>query len=362
MIYLDYQATTPLAPEVRAAMLPWLDGPDGDGFANPAANYRAGRAAAVAVERARDAVAALLPPGGRVIFTSGATEAINWALFRGTMVAPGGLAVSAIEHAATIQCAEALGGAIIPVSADGIVVAADGAPLPDNGVVALMLVNNEIGTIQPIADYAAAAHARGSLLLCDAVQGFGRMAIPEGPDLIAVTAHKLHGPKGIGALWIRDGLSLPPLLLGGGQEMGLRSGTVAPALAVGFGEAARLAAERITIDAAHVADLWRVAREELAGWTINGAVDPRYRGNINIRRDGINATRILSDLRNIAMSLGSACGSGSGRTSHVLRALGLSDAQARSSIRLGWGRYTMAADLRAALRAITAAADQQQIG
>ncbi len=357
MIYLDYQATTPLAPEVRDAMLPWLDGPDGTGFANPAANYRAGREAAVAVEMARDEVAALLPAGGRVIFTSGATEALNWALLKGRELAPGGLAVSAIEHPAVLQVAEALGAATIPVDHQGI--APDPATLPERGIVALMLVNNEIGTIQPVEAYAQAAHQRGSLMLCDAVQGFGRLPIPAGPDMIAVTAHKIHGPKGIGALWIRDGLNLPPLLLGGGQEMGLRSGTVAPALVAGFGAAARLARTRMSEDDAHVEQLWTVARECLPGWAINGSVDRRYHGNINIRREGVNATRILSDLRDIAMSLGSACGSGSGRTSHVLRAIGLSDAAARSSIRLGWGRYTSEEDLRAGLSAITQAAAMQ---
>ncbi len=359
MIYLDYQATTPLAPEVRAAMLPWLGGVEGEGFANPASPYRAGRAAAVAVEQARDAVAALLPPGGRVVFTSGATEAINWALFAASKLRPGGVAASAIEHAAVMQCVEALKGTILPVGPDALLPAPDPAMLPENGVVAVMLVNNEVGTIQPVADYAAAAHARGSLLLCDAVQGYGRMAIPVGPDLIAVTAHKIHGPKGIGALWIRDGLKLPPFMLGGAQEQGMRAGTVSPALVAGFGAAAQLCAARMAADAAHVARLWDIALEMMDGWTVNGATGSRYRGNLNIRREGVNATRLLSDARAVAFSLGSACGSGSGRTSHVLRAIGLDDATARSSIRLGWGRYTSEQDLRAGLSALTTAAAAQ---
>lgn len=362
MIYLDYQATTPLAPEVREAMLPWLVGEgEGTGFANPASPYRAGREASVAVEMARDAVAALLPPGGRVFFTSGATEAINWALFCGARVKPGGVAGSAIEHAACLQCIEALGGTLLSVGADGLLPQPDVASLPENGIVATMLVNNEIGTIQPVTAFADAAHARGSWLLCDAVQGFGRIAIPEGPDLIAVTAHKIHGPKGIGALWVRDGIALPPFMRGGAQEMGMRAGTVSPALCAGFGAAARLAAERIEEDAAHVAHLWDVAIDELAGWQVNGATGEgqRWRGNLNIRRDGVNATRLLSDARQVAFSLGSACGSGSGRVSHVLRAIGLSEADARSSIRLGWGRYTSEETLRTGLGAIKAAAALQ---
>lgn len=359
MYYLDYQATTPLAPEALEAMLPWLGGPGSDGFANPASQYRAGRAAAVAVEIAREQVAALLPKGGRVYFTSGATEALNWALVSGAKLRPGGLAGSAIEHHGALQRLEDEGAALIPVGADGLVPPAREADLPENGVVALMLVNNEVGTIQPVAAYAEAAHAKGSLLLCDAVQGYGRMAIPEGPDLIAISAHKLYGPKGIGALWVRDGLRLGPLILGGGQEQNMRSGTVSPALVAGFGAAAKLAAERMDEDAAHVARLWDVAVELLAGWTINGSVEHRYRGNLNVRREGVNAVRLLSDCREVAFSLGSACGSGSGRSSHVLRAMGLTDRETHASIRLGFGRYTTEAELHTALGLINDAADRQ---
>lgn len=359
MYYLDYQATTPLAPEALEAMLPWLSGPGSDGFANPSSQYRAGRAAAVAVEMARDDVAALLPAGGKVCFTSGATEALNWALVCGARLKPGGLTGSAIEHHGALQRLEDEGAPLIPVGADGLVRSPGEAELPENGVVALMLVNNEVGTIQPVAEYAGAAHARGSLLLCDAVQGYGRMAIPDGADLIAISAHKIHGPKGIGALWVRDGLRLPPFILGGGQEQNMRSGTVSPALVAGFGAAAKLAAARREQDAAHVARLWDVAVEALAGWTINGAIDRRYRGNLNVRREGVNAVRLLSDVREVAFSLGSACGSGSGKTSHVLRAMGLDERQTHASIRLGWGRYTTEEELRTALGSIVAAADRQ---
>ena len=359
MYYLDYQSTTPLAPEALEAMLPWLAGPDGEGFANPASQYRAGRAAAAAVEVARDAVAALLPSGGRVYFTSGATEALNWALVSGAQLAPGGLAGSAIEHHAALQRLEDEGARLIPVGADGLVPPPDPAMLPENGLVVLMLVNNEVGTIQPVADYAAAAHAKGSLLICDAVQAYGRMAIPEGPDLIAISAHKVHGPKGIGALWVRDGLRLAPWMLGGGQEQNMRSGTVSPALVAGFGAAARLMADRKEADAAHVARLWEVATGMLAGWTINGSTAFRYRGNLNVRREGVSAIRLLSDLREVAFSLGSACGSGSGKTSHVLRAMGLDERATHASIRLGFGRYTGEEELRTALGLIDDAAERQ---
>ena len=366
MIYLDYQATTPLAPEAREAMLPWLGGDgssdggiDSGGFANPASPYRAGRAASVAVEMARDDVAALLPKGGRVFFTSGATEALNWALRSGAMLYSGGAAGLSIEHAASLACLDAADAIVLPVGADGVAMPPDPATLPTRGLVATMLVNNEVGTIQPVAAFADAAHAKGSILICDAVQGFGRVAIPDGPDLIAVTAHKIHGPKGIGALWVRDGITLPPFMLGGGQEQGMRAGTVSPALCAGFGAAARLALTRREEDAAHVHMLWDIAADHFTDWTINGSTTHRYLGNINIRRIGVNATRLLSDARALAFSLGSACGSGSGRVSHVLRAMGLSEGDARSSIRLGWGRYTSEQDLRTGLALLKQAVDMQ---
>jgi cysteine desulfurase len=199
-------------------------------------------------------------------------------------------------------------------------------------------------------------------MLCDAVQGFGRMEMPDGPDFFGISGHKIHGPKGIGALWIRDGVTPPaPLLHGGGQEQGLRSGTLSPALCVGFGAAARLTSERQKADHVHVSRLWDLAMEVFGpGWSANGSLKHRYRGNLNLRRDGLDGARLIGELRDIAFSLGSACASGSGRPSHVLRALGLSDREARSSIRLGFGRYTSEDELLDACRRIDAAARAQE--
>ena len=366
MIYLDYQATTPLAPEVAAAMRPWIE----EKFANPHSPSTWGREAAAAIEVARGRIEeAIGLEGGRFAFTSGATEAINWAL-KGTLERSERrkLVTVATEHAAVLDTAEWLEGQGVElvrlgVGPDGLVdlKAAEMAIDERTALVAVMLVNNEIGVIQPIAELAGLAHAKGALMLCDAVQGFGRMTIPEGPDLVAVSAHKIHGPKGIGGLWMRDGAEPTPLLHGGGQEQGIRSGTLSPALAVGFGEAARLAVERREADAAHVAKLYELALASLGqGWTINGSSNRRYRGNLNLRREGLDAARLMSDVRNIAFSLGSACASGSGRPSHVLRALGLDDRQARSSVRLGFGRYTGEEELASACRRIAAAARDQQ--
>jgi len=356
VIYLDYQATTPLAPEAREAMLPWLDGPDGAGFGNPHSAHRMGRMAAAAVEVAREQVAALFPEGGRLIFTGSATEAINLAM-RG--VEPGGMiATSAIEHAAVLDTAGALG-AFHEIEVDGAGIAGLDGELPeDASLIAVMQVNNEIGTVQPIAAWHERAKARGALLLCDAVQAAGKIEIADA-DMIAVSAHKLHGPKGIGALWVRDGIELEPLITGGGQEQGLRSGTLSPALCAGFGAAAKLALERREADAAHVEVLWNRALELFEGWTVNGSSTQRWRGNLNIRRDGLDVARLMSDCRNVMFSAGSACASGSGRPSHVLRALGLSDAQAKSSIRLGFGRYTTTEQLEEAAHSIISAANSQ---
>ena len=360
MIYLDYQATTPLAPEARAAMLPFLD----EKFGNPHSPHRLGREAAAAVEVSRDQIAASMPAGGRIAFTSGATEALNWAIKGST----GPIVTLATEHAAVLDSVEAAARAgralhVLPVGADGLVDldAARAAIVPGIGLVVAMLVNNEIGVIQPIAELAAMARAAGALFLCDAVQGYGRVAIPKGCDLVAISAHKIHGPKGIGALWVRDGVTIDPLLHGGGQEALGRSGTLAPMLCAGFGAAAALMARQADGDAAHVDRLWLIATRRLGPeWTINGSVDRRYRGNLNVRRKGLDVGRLMSDLRDLAFSAGSACASGSGRTSHVLKAIGLSEAQARSSIRLGFGRYTSEEDVdRAATMILDAAARQR---
>ncbi|MBB3763761.1 cysteine desulfurase family protein [Sphingomicrobium lutaoense] len=367
MIYLDYQATTPLAPEAREAMEPWL----GEQFANPHSPYTAGRMAAAAISVARDQLSdAIGLPGGQAVFTGSATEAINWAI-RGTMEKRperSHIVTIATEHAAVLDTVEWLGRrhdvTILPVDSNGLV---DLDQLREavserTALVAAMLVNNEIGVIQPVDRIAEIAHSKGAWMLCDAVQGLGRIPIPEGPDLVAVSGHKIHGPKAIGALWMREGCEPAPLIHGGGQEAGLRSGTLSPALCVGFGAAAKLAGSKQSEDRAHVAQLWEAATAVLGPeWTINGDIQNRYRGNLNIRREGLDAARLLEECRDIAMSLGSACASGSGRPSHVLRALGLSDREARSSIRLGFGRYTDKGDLTEAIGRINEAARKQGV-
>jgi cysteine desulfurase len=368
MIYLDYQATTPVAPEVAEAMKPWIT----DRFANPHSPSRWGREAEAAIEVARKHVLkAIGRKGGSVAFTGTATEAINWAI-KGTVEnAPKGrnrIVTIATEHAAVLDTCEWLAGqgidlTLLPVQPEGLVDLADLERELDERVllVAGMSVNNEIGVCQPVDEIARRAHNVGARMLCDAVQGLGRVDMPDRPDLIAVSAHKIHGPKGIGALWMREGAEPAAFIHGGGQEQGMRSGTLSPALCVGFGAAAKVATERWTRDHDHVHCLWTAALAALGPeWTVNGSVERRYRGNLNIRRDGVDAARLLADLRDIAFSLGSACASGSGRPSHVLRALGLSEREARASIRLGFGRYTTEEELVEACGRIAAAAKAQE--
>lgn len=361
MIYCDYQATTPLAPEAREEMLRWLGGADSDGFGNPHSPHRLGRAAAAAVELARERVGALCPPGGRIVFTGSATEAINLAM-RGSAVRGDTrpVAVSAIEHAAVLDTAADLGCpvSVLPVNGSGLV--DPDVDLPgDVRLVAVMQVNNEIGTIQPVEDLAKRAHDAGALFLCDAVQGAGKIAPPAQADMIAISAHKLYGPKGIGALWVRDGITLAPIITGGGQEQGLRSGTLSPALCAGFGVAAQVALAQQEADARHVDKLWEKAVDLLPGWVLNGSAQQRWHGNLNMRRTGLDVARLMADVRQVAFSAGSACASGSGRPSHVLRAIGLDDAQAKSSIRLGFGRYSTLAELAEAVEKIAKAAEHQ---
>ncbi|MFW2349381.1 cysteine desulfurase family protein [Qipengyuania sp.] len=356
MIYLDYQATTPLAPEARDAMLRWLDGPGGTGFGNPHSAHRMGRQAKAAIELARDQVAALFPPNGRVIFTSGATEALNLAI-RGSGRG-GTVSYSAIEHSAVGDTAQDAGAShMLNVAKNGQCNTKQDLPA-DTRLVCVMQVNNEIGTIQPTVEWHRKAKENNALFLCDAVQAYGRIELT-GADMIAISAHKFHGPKGIGALWVRNGLDLHEVQTGGGQEFGLRSGTLSPALIAGMGAAAAEAKDRMEQDRDHVDKLWRRARELFTDWTLNGSDEARWHGNLNIRRKGLDVGRLMSDVRDVMFSAGSACASGSGRPSHVLKAIGLSDRQAKSSIRLGFGRYTTIEDIEQAAGKINAAAEAQ---
>jgi len=368
-LYLDYGATTPLDPAVAATMEPW----GVTHFGNPHSAHRWGYEAKAAVEVARDQVAKLLgTTPDTIAFTSGATESANWAI-KGLMTHPSNtrrrIVTLGTEHSCVLETCDylaTLGAEVtrVPVRDNGLVDLGHlGRALGDDvALVSVMLVNNEIGVIQPIAEIAALAHAHGAVMHCDAAQGFGKIPIDVdamGIDLLGLTAHKIYGPKGVGALYRRPFTMLTPLLHGGGQEDG-RSGTLPTQLIAGLGAAARIAGERMSEDRVHAQKLHERFLARLSvPYSLNGDADQRWHGNLNIRREGLDVARLMSDCRTLAFSAGSACASGSGRPSHVLRAIGLSDKEAKTAIRLGFGRYTRAEELEEAAAAIHAAARVQ---
>jgi cysteine desulfurase len=363
-LYLDYGATTPLDPAVAAAMEPW----GVTQFGNPHSAHRWGYEAKAAVEVARDEVANLLgTTPDTIAFTSGATESANWAI-KGLLTHPSNtrrrIVTLATEHSCVLETCDylaSLGAEVtrVPVRANGIVDLGDleRALGEDVALVSVMLVNNEIGVLQPIAEIAALAHAIGAKMHCDAAQAFGKVPIDVdamGIDLLGLTAHKMYGPKGVGALYRRPFTMLTPLMHGGGQEDG-RSGTLPTPLIAGLGAAARIAGERMAADRAHAEALHnRFLARLTVPYALNGDPDIRWPGNINIRFPGTGDVPLLSLLPGLAISQGSACSALTGRPSHVLTALGLSDAAAKASLRLGFGRFTTEAEIDAAADQISA--------
>jgi cysteine desulfurase len=363
-IYLDYGATTPLDPAVAAAMEPW----GVTQFGNPHSAHRWGYEAKAAVEVARDDVAKLLgTTPDTIAFTSGATESANWAI-KGLLTHPSNtrrrIVTLATEHSCVLETCDylaTLGAEVtrVPVRANGLVDLGDleRALGEDVALVSVMLVNNEIGVLQPIAEIAALAHANGAVMHCDAAQAFGKIPIDVdamGIDLLGLTAHKIYGPKGVGALYRRPFTMLTPLMHGGGQEDG-RSGTLPTPLIAGLGAAARIAGARMAEDRAHAQALHsRFLARLTVPYALNGDPERRWPGNINIRFPGTGDIPLLPLLPGLAISQGSACSALTGRPSHVLTALGLSDAAAKASLRLGFGRFTTSAEIDAAADQISA--------
>jgi len=372
-IYLDHNATTPLDPGARAAMLPFL----GESFGNPSSVHAAGRVARDAVEAARAEVAALL--GGRpeeIIFVSGGTEADNLALRAGVRLAletgrAPHLVTSPLEHPAVRETAAALGRegvevSLVPVDRRGRIDPADVSRLVrrNTALVSIQAANHEIGNLYPMAEISAIAHERGALLHCDAVQAAGKVPLVDlagGPDLVSVSAHKLYGPKGAGALYVRRDLRLTPLFAGGHQERGRRPGTENVAALVGFGAAAARARRDLAADATRIASLR--ARLEgallaLPGAWLNGDPDPagRLPGTLNVGFDGALGELCLInlDLVGVCVSTGAACSSGSLDPSPVLLALGQSPREAAAAVRFSLGRGTTAEDIEEVARLLPA--------
>ncbi|NJD30624.1 MAG: aminotransferase class V-fold PLP-dependent enzyme [Gammaproteobacteria bacterium] len=370
VVYLDNAATTPVDPRVVEAMLECL-GPAGD-FANPSATgHEPGRRARARVERAREEVAGLVGAApGQIVWTSGATEADNLALFgaarfhrsRGRHIV-----TSKTEHPAVLDpCRqlerEGFEVTYLKPAADGIVSAEQVAAAlrPDTILVSLMHVNNEIGVVQDVAAVGRTCRQRGVLLHVDAAQGAGKLPLDverDCIDLLSLTAHKVHGPKGGGALCVRrePRLGLVPLQFGGGQERGLRSGTLPTHQVVGMGRAYAIAAAEMQADAERIGGLRDRLWQTLAavpGVELNGHPTRRVPGILSVTVDGVEGESLLFSLADLAVASGSACATTSAEPSYVLRALGRSDRLAQSTLRLSLGRFTTLAEVEYAARRI----------
>jgi cysteine desulfurase len=362
-VYLDYNATTPVDPEVREAMLPFL----GEEFGNPSSVHPLGRRARRAVEQARQQVAELLNASDpfEIIFTSGATEANNMALLGATLFAghkTGHIVTTQIEHPCVMgvcQFLERWGFRVtyLPVDRQCRVPPESvlDALTDDTLIVSVMLANNETGTVQPVAEIAQLVKERRPdvLVHTDAVQAIAKVPVDVqalGVDLLSVSAHKFYGPKGIGALYIRSGTKLEPLLRGGHQEHGMRAGTENVAGIVGLGKAAEIARRDFEVVTQH---LWRLREkflrliDELPMTRLNGHRQFTLPSTANVCLLGADALAVQANLsqRGVCVSVGSACSSGSLKPSHVLRAMGLSELAAFCSVRFSWGKFTTEDDI-----------------
>lgn len=371
VIYLDYQATTPLDPRARDAMMPFLN----EKFGNPhSAGHRFGWEAEAAVDLARGQVANLIGAAAEEIyFLSGATEANNTAI-KGVALAYAmqkrHLVTSVTEHKCVLESfrwLEQQGFEVtyLPVGPDGLLDLEQvrRALRPDTALISVMAVNNEIGVIQPIAEIGQLARAVGAKFHVDAAQAAGKIPLDveaASVDLMSLSAHKLYGPKGVGALYLRNRprVAIAPLIHGGGQERGLRSGTLAPALIVGFGKAAEIAANEMAEETPRIERLARkflaLLREGIEDLRLNGSAVERYYGNLNLSFPGVDGDLLIAELRELAVSSGAACASGSNEPSYVLRAIGLPDALAKASIRFGFGRMTTEEEVERAAAAVIA--------
>ena len=361
-VYFDYNATTPLAPEAQEAVVRATR----ELFGNASSVHHFGQQAKAALDESRSAVAALIGSDpSEIVFTSGGTEADNFAI-RGAaeaLEAAGRrhLVASAIEHEAVLNTLKALARrgwrtTLVPVDQSGIVSPdrVREAVTDETALVSVMHANNEIGTIQPIAEIAAIAHGRGAVMHTDAVQSVGKIPVDVralGIDLLALSAHKFNGPKGAGVLWVKRGTRMQPLLTGGKHERNRRAGTENVAAVAGLGVAAQLAVSKMGAEAARVAGL-RDRLEtgilrEVPGTTVNGSRENRVPNTTNISFDRVEAESLLIalDLEGVAVSTGSACSSGTLEPSHVLRAMGLPTHRTQNSLRFSLGMFSTEAEV-----------------
>jgi cysteine desulfurase len=358
--YFDHNATTPVSPEVFQAMAPVLT----EVFGNASSIHSYGQHARKLLDEARRDVAVLIGAAAKeIVFTSGGTESDNTALFG--FGRQGHVITTSVEHPAILHAsAELPAVTAVPVNAQGVVdpEAIRRALRPRTKLISVMHANNELGVIQPIEEIAEIAHQEGILFHSDGVQAAGKIPVDVknlNADLYSISAHKIYGPKGIGALYVRKGTALPPLLHGGPHENKLRAGTENVAGAVGFGCAAKWMMENGVAEAARLAALRDRLEQGILDRVrdahVNGAGARRVPNTSNIRFDGIDSEPLLIalDLRGFAVSSGSACSSGATEPSHVLAAIGLTREQARSSVRFSLGRSNNVEQVDALLEAVT---------
>ena len=375
MIYLDYHATTPCDPQVIHAMLPYFE----EAYGNPGSAHAPGHQAAAAVEKARRQVAALLNARPEeIIFTAGATESNMLAILGLANADDSGrmrIVTTPIEHKAVLLPFKQLQEqgyevSMLPVGSGGLVdLDAAREQIDENTLlVSVQTANNEIGAIQPIAEIARLARRQGAFMHTDAAQAVGKIPInldAWGIDLLSLSAHKFYGPKGVGALYVRGGVSAVPItpsMIGGGQESGLRSGTHNVPGIVGLGEACRLCREHLPQDAGRLASLRDLLESALmAAFPAikrNGALDSRLPHNSSLTFTGIDSGSLMDRLPELAISAGAACKSGATEPSHILMAIGLSRQQANSTIRFGLGRFNTREEITTTIDLITKAVNK----
>ena len=367
-VYLDNHATTKPDPEVVEAMLPYLRERYGNASSS---QHEFGWVADAAIGVAREQVALLIgATAAEIVFSSGATESINLALKGVAAASPRRRIITvASEHRAVLDTCRTLNDAgydvvVLPVDSDGLVSVRDleDALTADTIMVSVMMANNEVGTIAPVAEIGALCRSRGVLFHTDATQAAGKIPLDVRSmniDLLSLSAHKMHGVKGAGALYVRRGspqISIVPQIDGGGHERGLRSGTLNVPAVVAFGKAAELARERLRGDAERMRALrdmlLRELKSRLEGVHLNGHPVLRLPNNANLSFEGVTADRLMMEMKDVAVSTGSACSSASPEPSHVLRALGLSRAQLLSSVRFGLSRWTTEEEIRYVARRV----------
>ncbi|KEK18615.1 cysteine desulfurase [Bacillus manliponensis] len=372
-IYLDYNATTPLDQDVYQAMIPYLK----NSFGNPSSKYFLGKEAKVAIDESRRNVADLINANeNEIVFTSGASES-NSTILMGIALKnlnKKHIITSSIEHPAILEACRHLkeyyGFRIteLPVDSNGVVDTKEllSAINPQTCLVTIMMVNNEVGSVQPIEKISKICNEKGIHFHCDAVQGMGKLNIDVKEmsiDSLSISAHKIYGPKGVGCLYLREGINISSLIFGGSQEMGIRSGTENVPGIIGFGVAAKIAKQNVRLNFQQMQELRGMFLEELKNlndWSLNGSLNSSVPSTLNIQFLGIRGEALAAALNQfgVCVSIASACSSSSAKLSYVLKAMGKSDDEIRSSVRISFGKFTTQLEIIESVRLISKVVSQ----